>query len=202
MKKLTKNQWTNIILGIVGLIVLWLAYKVIIKGQSINDIFGGLPTKKDDTQDSPSTGTNPTTGGNTGSQTSFTDSTVFSLKNPRMKNERVQWMQYRYNKYARARKEKGRTPDWPTITEDGIFGPNTESAINRIMGKKSASWSEVRQRADYLHSQLGSSSSNQSSSTGAPTFAGSYHNQQYYHNGQFWTWNAYQNKWVTSINPF
>jgi hypothetical protein len=149
MKKLTKNQWTNIILSIVGLIVLWLAYKVVIKGQSINEIFGGLPKPKEDTTNSTTSPTSPS-GGGTGAGTQYNGGTVFSVKSPFMRGDQVQWIQYRYNKLARLRKEKGKTPDWATITEDGIYGNQTATAVNRVMGKNSTSWNEFKAKVEDL----------------------------------------------------
>ena len=96
----------------------------------------------------------------------ITNATVFSLKNPRMKADRVQWMQNGYNKYARARKAKGKTPDWAVISEDSVFGPGTEAAMNRLMGKKSANWNEVKARSTYLTTELNKTATWNNSSSG------------------------------------
>jgi hypothetical protein len=152
MKKLTKNQWTNIILGIVGLIVLWLAYKVIIKGQSINDIFGFTPKPKEDATAPVSSGSGAGSSSSTG--TSITGNTVFSVKSPLMRGDQVQWIQYRYNKLARLRKDKNKTPEWSTIAEDGIYGNQTATAVNRVMGKNSTSWNEFQAKVEDLEYSL------------------------------------------------
>ncbi len=84
----------------------------------------------------------------------YTNETVFSTKNGSTKIDRVQWMQNAYNKYARNRKLFGKSPDWPTISEDGKYGSKTEAAMYRLMSKKAVSWSAVKTRTDYLQGQL------------------------------------------------
>lgn len=148
MKKifnLTEKQTNYLIYGIAGLILLFVLWKFIIQ-----------PMLQRDEEPAPSVG------GGTGNGTApsapkkpvYTDSTVFSKKTPMMSDKRVQWMQYKYNQYARERKKYKKTPDWPTITEDGKFGSKTAAAMTRLMGKSSASWTGVKTRVDYLMSEL------------------------------------------------
>jgi hypothetical protein len=149
--------------------------------------------------------------GNQGSQTSsgggstkpaITNDTVFSVKSPLMKNDRVQWIQNRFNKYAKARKLKGKTPDWTLLVEDGVYGNKTADAVNKVMGKKSTSWTEFKIRMDYLDQALNNISPNASSPSGAPTFAGTYNNQSFFSGNKYWYWNATLSKWQEFQNLF
>ncbi len=106
---------------------------------------------------STSTGTTPSTAP---TAPIYNNNTVFSVKSPYMKSDRVQWIQNAYNKYAKNRKLFGKTPDWAIISEDGVYGNNTANAMNRLMGKKSVNWSEVKTRTDYLQGQLTNSNFN------------------------------------------
>jgi hypothetical protein len=86
----------------------------------------------------------------------YDDNTVFEWKSPIMKDKRVQWIQYRYNKYAKDRKTAGKTPDWPLLADDGAFGKNTHEAVARIMGvgNNKVSWNDFKAKVDYWESLL------------------------------------------------
>jgi hypothetical protein len=151
---------TVITLAVVATVIVY--YMLIIKPKRDAERNSGFEPDSSPS-DAPSTDGN-TSGGSTPSGTSITNDTVFSLKNPYMKNERVQWIQYKYNQYAKARKNAGLTPDWPTIKDDSVYGPKTRDAVNRVMGKTSASWNEVKTRVDYLLTQLPKKSTTNTSS--------------------------------------
>lgn len=148
MKKLfnlTEKQTNYLIYAIAGLILLFVLWKFIF--QPMLD------------REEPPAGSGASSGGTTPAPKKptkpvYTDSTVFSKKTPMMSDKRVQWMQYKYNQYAKERKKYGKTPNWPTITEDGKFGSNTAAAMTRLMGKSSASWTGVKARVDFLMKQL------------------------------------------------
>lgn len=72
-----------------------------------------------------------------------------------MTASRVQWLQNAYNSYRAAALNAGKPNNYPDpLTEDGKFGEKTEKAVFRIMGKKSVSWTEFKNRVDYLTNQL------------------------------------------------
>lgn len=87
--------------------------------------------------------------------TPYNNATMFRWQNPIMKNERVQWMQYRYNKTAIQRKLKSKSPEWPIIKEDGIFGKSTHDAVYRVMGNThEASWNTFKDKIDQIDNTL------------------------------------------------
>lgn len=148
MKKLfnlTEKQTNYLIYAIAGLILLFVLWKF---------IFQPMIQREETPAESGASGGGTTPAPKKPSKPVYTDSTVFSKKTPMMTDKRVQWMQYKYNQYAKERKKYGKTPNWPTITEDGKFGSNTAAAMTRLMGKSSASWNGVKTRVDYLMSEL------------------------------------------------
>lgn len=124
-------------------------YFKVIKGQNQDDKFDELG----DDSNQGSQGSQTSSGGGS-TKPAITNDTVFSVKSPLMKNDRVQWIQYRYNKYAKARKLKGKTPDWTLLVEDGVYGNKTAEAVNRVMAKKSTSWNEFSSKIDALELAL------------------------------------------------
>lgn len=84
----------------------------------------------------------------------ITNATILEWKSPLMKSDRVQWVQNYYNRYVRARKAAGKTPDWPIIEEDSIFGEDTHKAVYRIMGKHKTSWTEFKAKVEQLTKNL------------------------------------------------
>lgn len=97
----------------------------------------------------------PTTGlSGTGTGTSISGSTVFAAKAPYPKNQYVSWIQALYNSYTNERKKAGKKPDYPTITVDGVYGPQTANAVYRYMGQYHTSWNAMKTRIDYFRSKL------------------------------------------------
>ena len=84
----------------------------------------------------------------------ITNATILEWKSPIMKADRVQWVQNYYNRYVRARKAAGKTPDWPIINEDSKFGEDTHKAVFRIMGKHKTSWTEFKAKVEQLTKNL------------------------------------------------
>lgn len=84
----------------------------------------------------------------------ITNATILEWKSPLMKSDRVQWVQNYYNRYVRARKAAGKTPDWPIIDEDSQFGEDTHKAVFRIMGKHKTSWTEFKAKVEQLTKNL------------------------------------------------
>lgn len=80
--------------------------------------------------------------------------TVFVANKPYPKSDYVKWIQSTYNNYTAERKSKGKTPDYPKISVDGIYGPQTANAVYRYMGKYHTSWNEFKARIDYFRTQL------------------------------------------------
>lgn len=146
LPQLAKDKNTNIAIYVgIALIVIFVAYKAWQRFNVDTDY---------QIEDIPGANTSSTAGTTTTAKVPVTNSTILKLTSPRMKNERVQWVQNAYNKYAKLRKTYGKTPDWATITEDGDFGTNTQAAVYRLMGEKSTTWEKVKTRTDYLTKQL------------------------------------------------
>lgn len=74
--------------------------------------------------------------------------TVLKVTNPLMKADRIQWVQYLNNKYAKAKKAKDPKSDIVILTEDGVYGEKTKAAVNRLMGKTSTTWTEFSARVN------------------------------------------------------
>lgn len=84
----------------------------------------------------------------------ITNDTILEWKSPILEADRVKWVQNFYNRYVRARKAAGKTPEWPIIEEDGRFGEATHKAVNRIMGKYKTSWTEFKAKVELLTKNL------------------------------------------------
>ncbi|MCO5258673.1 MAG: hypothetical protein M9916_00840 [Crocinitomicaceae bacterium] len=57
-------------------------------------------------------------------------------------NDRVQWVQYYFNKYVKDKKGMAR------LDEDGVFGEKTEKAVKATLGKTSTTWTEYKDFVD------------------------------------------------------
>lgn len=101
----------------------------------------------------PSSSSSTSSSSTSTSGSGVTNDTVLKLTSPLMKNDRVQWVQYLNNKYAKAKKAKDKNSNLAILTEDGIYGTKTEAAVNRLMGKKTTTWTEFQTRVNgYLAS--------------------------------------------------
>lgn len=58
------------------------------------------------------------------------------------RNDRVQWVQYYFNKYVKDKKGMVRLDD------DGIFGEKTEKAVKATLGKTTTTWTEFKNHVD------------------------------------------------------
>lgn len=172
-------------------------YYKVVKPKNDNNFDEGSSDEGGNTNNNTST-----SGGGGSTKPAITNDTVFSVKSPLMKNERVQWIQNRFNKYAKARKLKGKTPDWTLLVEDSVYGNKTAEAVNKVLGKKSTSWTEFKIRMDYLDQALNNLSPTASSPNGAPTFQGTYNNQSFFSGNKYWYWNATLKKWQEFQNLF
>lgn len=136
-----KSKNRGKIVGIlVAILVLFLVWKFVINKKNPEET-------TTTTTGGSSTGTTTTTTGT--STTKVTDDTVFYAKKPYPKDERVKWIQSTYNSYIKERKSAGRTPDYPSITVDGVYGANTANAVYRLMGQYHTSWKAFKARIDY-----------------------------------------------------
>lgn len=107
----------------------------------------------------PSTGGSGTysgTGSGSSSTTtpSITGATVFVAKKPYPKSDYVKWIQNLYNTYTDQRKAAGKTPHYPKISVDGVYGTETANAVYRYMGQYHTSWNAFKSRIDYYRTQL------------------------------------------------
>lgn len=92
------------------------------------------------------------------------NATVFKVTNPLSKADRIQWIQYYYNKYAKLRNQKKKVvniahplknqPDLEIISEDGVYGNKTATAVNQIMGKRETNWNDFKAKVDVLTANL------------------------------------------------
>jgi hypothetical protein len=142
MKPMTKK----IVIAMVVIFIVFLAYKMWKASQEpgkgeeqIPESLGGSGTSTGSGYSPP----NPTP------QTPIDNNTIWALKSPYQQNQRIQWMQYEYNRLVTARiQAQQNTPVWPKISEDGVFGTQTKNAINRLLGKSSASYAQVKNKVD------------------------------------------------------
>lgn len=129
--KLNPNT-KKIVIGAVVVIVVFLIAKAIM-------------SKRGNTKETATAGTTATASGtanivSSGTTAGCTNTTVLK-KGSRC--DRVQWSQYKINQvYGRL----GISP----LTEDGIFGSKTEAAFQKLLGKKTGTWTEVKSKADAL----------------------------------------------------
>jgi hypothetical protein len=139
MKPVTKK----IVIGIVILIAVILIFRAIKKRNSTEE---ELPV---------SGGSIPITPISGGSGTpSINGNTKFYAQTPYPKNDYVGYIQSLYNKYTAERKTAGKTPDYPKITVDKVFGPQTANAVYRYMGQYHTSWNDFQTRINYYRSKL------------------------------------------------
>lgn len=128
-----KKYGKQIIIGLVIVVVLYVIFKVW-KGKNLNS--------------TPSQTTAPVT---TASYTSPTGSTTTgasgctnsSLLKKGSKCDRVQWSQYKINQVASK-------IGIAKLTEDSVFGSKTETAFQKLLGKKTGSWNEVLTKVNSI----------------------------------------------------
>lgn len=80
---------------------------------------------------------------------------VRSLKSPMQKGADITEMQKSYNRVVQMRKTKGMTPSWPTISTDGVYGPNTKNAMIRLMGQDGVKLNQVLAKEKAIKLALG-----------------------------------------------
>lgn len=82
---------------------------------------------------------------NTGSTSTTTNSgcTNSTVLKKGSKCDRVQWSQYKINQVKDVL-------GIAKLTEDGIFGSKTETAFQKLLGKKTGSWNEVKTKVDTM----------------------------------------------------
>jgi len=103
----------------------------------------------------PSTSGGSTSTGNPTGPAPLSNNTILKWKSPLMKGDRVQWLQNYYNKYVKLRQSLNKTPSWPTLDDDGVFGENTHKAVFRVMGKHETSWQAFKDKVDQQVKGLG-----------------------------------------------
>lgn len=136
--KNTKTKHTktkSIVIALVVILVLYLGYRYWKNKQ-------GSDTEKAINNASSSGATNSiTTGNSTATSQACTNSTV--LKRGMSKCDRIQWSQYYINKVA---SKLGISK----LTEDSIFGAKTENAFQKLLGKSTGTWTEVKAKVDSM----------------------------------------------------
>lgn len=83
---------------------------------------------------------------NTSTSSGCTNTTVLKRGincGPRMPNNRVQWSQNKINQVASILGIQ-------TLVDDGVFGEKTETAFQKLLGKKTGSWNEVQGKVNAL----------------------------------------------------
>lgn len=129
--KLNPNT-KKIVIGAVVVIIVFLIAKAIMSKKG---------NTKDTTSSTGGTATASIVSAGTTTTTAGCTNTTVLKKGTRC--DRVQWSQYKINQvYGRL----GISP----LTEDGIFGSKTEAAFQKLLGKKSGTWTEVKSKADAL----------------------------------------------------
>lgn len=141
-----KEHKAKIIIGIIILVILYLAYRYH-RAKTDNNI---VPPPTGGT-----TGNNNATGTNSALGSSCTNTTILK----RGSNcDRVEWSQYEINRVASkigisTKNKKGEYK----LDQDGKFGSDTEKAFQKLLNKKTASYQEVFNKVKSL---LSSNSSN------------------------------------------
>lgn len=93
------------------------------------------------------------TGSTSTPKDSIDGDTVFAAKTPYAKSKYIEWIQSTYNAYTKERKAAGKG-DYPLITVDGVYGPQTANAVYRYMGQYHTSWNAFKTRIDYFRTKL------------------------------------------------
>jgi|GEM_PF-4664763 len=136
-----KHKKTIIIVAIVLLIIIITYVRVKREKETANTI--QLPTG----------GTGGTTPPLVSSNT-VNEDTVFHPTLPYPNSVFVKYIQTTYNNYTNERKLAGKTPDYPKISVDGVYGLATGNAVKRYMGVNYTSWKDFKTRIDYFRSIL------------------------------------------------
>lgn len=130
-----EKQIRTVIIIVIALILAYCLYKYGIKGDP-------LPWKKASQDALPEMGAAATTSAATSTASNSTTSTCTNqtLLKRGSRCDRVQWVQFLYNKYYAI--PQGKTK----LVEDGIFGANTEAAVKTIMGTITTTYADFYNR--------------------------------------------------------
>lgn len=149
MKK-TNTKTKSIVIALVVILVLYLGYRYWKNKQSIS-------TEKAINNASSGATNSITTGNSAATSQVCTNSTV--LKRGMSKCDRIQWSQYYINKVA---SKLGISK----LTEDSIFGAKTEQAFQKLLGKSTGTWTEVKAKVDSMNPTPSTNTINTYDSTG------------------------------------
>lgn len=124
-----------IIYTLIALFVIWIIWK---------NVKGNRAYTQPTTTSNPNIATNSvTTGTNSGTSSSGFSCTNETVLKKGMKCDRVQWCQYKINQVASIL-------GIAKLTNDSIFGSKTEQAFQKLLGKKTGTWNEVREKCNQL----------------------------------------------------
>jgi|GEM_PF-6515925 len=128
-----KKYGKQIIIGLVIVVVLYTIFKVW-KGKKQNSL--PAPSTAPVTTASYTSPTGSATTGASG----CTNSTILKKG---IECDRVQWSQYKINQVL---KQLGIAK----LADDGVFGSKTETAFQKLLGKKTGSWNEVLTKVNSI----------------------------------------------------
>ncbi len=131
-----KDMKKKLIIGVIILVVVIVVFRFLKKSKGSTP---GTPPPSLTTQTAPVAA--PSAPSNPSSAPTCSNDTVLKRGS---KCDRVEWVQYYYNKYVAIPLNKTK------LDQDGAFGSKTESAVNAVLGKKTTTWSEWKKKLESL----------------------------------------------------